>query len=215
MRAITGGSVCAQPPLRSDYVAALEWRSGRSGSDCSGVAPPPMTDCPGQSSAARAGNARDEQRVRRARGSRPRSGAIMPSAGMLSQRSSSTIAQRGFQRLVDHLVEPQRAKHGLRRRRATRSRASRQDAGLRSAEQLIAAEGDQVRAGLADCRETSGSSMPNGAQVDDAAAAQILVDGNAALAAERRQLAQFGPRGESRDAEVAADGRAAEGGCGR
>ena len=42
-----------------------------------------------------------------------------------------------------------------------------------------------------------------GAQVDHAAAAQILVDGQAAFAPERGQFAQFGPRGEAGDAEIA------------
>ena len=51
--------------------------------------------------------------------------------------------------------------------------------------------------------ETSGSSMPIGAQVDHAAAAQVLVDGDAAFAPEGREFAQFGARGEAGDAEIA------------
>ena len=77
----------------------------------------------------------------------------------------------------------------MRRRRATRSGSPGENAGLRSAEQFVAAERDQVRAG----RQAVGNQRlvdAEGAQVDDAAAAQILVDGDAALAPERREFAQ-------------------------
>ena len=77
-----------------------------------------------------------------------------------------------------------------------------EDPRLRTAEQFIAAERNQVRAGvdaLGDQRFVD-AERP---EVGNAAAAQILINGDAALAPERRQIAQTGPRGESGDPEVA------------
>ena len=85
---------------------------------------------------------------------------------------------------------------GLRRRRVDQVGASRQDAGLRAAQQLVAAEGDQARAGgeaLRDQRLLDAE----GPQIGHAAAAQVLVNRQIALASQRSQLRQGGPRGES------------------
>jgi hypothetical protein len=84
------------------------------------------------------------------------------------------IAQRGFKRLVNRLIQTQRAKHGVAAQACDDLAFARQDAGLRTAQQLIAAERYQVRAGpqavgyqrLVDAER---------AQVHHAAAAQILV----------------------------------------
>ena len=79
----------------------------------------------------------------------------------------------------------------MRRRRATNSGLARDDARLRPAEQLVAAEGNQVRAG----RQAVGDQRlvdAEGAQVDDAAAAEVLVDRDAALAPQRHQFRSSG-----------------------
>ena len=128
--------------------------------DCSGVAPPPITDSPGVSSAFAGPAANATSRSARARISAAL-WRIMRSAGTWSQSFQQQMAQRGFERLVNHLVQPQRAKHGIAPQARDDLRFSRQDARLRPAQQFIAAERNQVRAGP-QAVGTSGSSMPNG-----------------------------------------------------
>ena len=75
----------------------------------------------------------------------------------------------------------------MRRKRATNSRAAGENSGLWPPSKLIATEGDQIHAG----REAVGDqrfSDAAGAQVDDAAAPQVLVDRDAALASQRGEI---------------------------
>src|SRR5205085_1498027 len=79
---------------------------------------------------------------------------------------------------------------------------SGEDTGLRPTEQLVAAEGDQIDAGLKAFRDQRLLDA-EGAQVHHAAAAEILVDGDTTLAAKRHELAQLRPGRKPRHAEVA------------
>jgi hypothetical protein len=91
---------------------------------------------------------------------------------------------------------------GLRRRRATRSGRPGKDAGLRTAEQFIAAEGNQIGAGRR-LSETRPARRRPRAQVHKTAAAQVFIDRDAALAAQGGQLFERRAGGEAFDAEIA------------
>ena len=169
--------------------------------DCSGVAPPPITDSPGITSARRPGRrATERQRafadLLRASGAAWRARARRPSAPAACSAAYSPSS------LVDHLVQAQGAEQGIAAQARDQLRAAGENSGLRSAEQFVAAEGHQIHAGgeaVGDQRLLDAE----GAQVDHAAAAQVFVHGDAAFAPERREFAQFGARGEARDAEIA------------
>ena len=82
---------------------------------------------------------------------------------------------------------------GLRAEACDKVGASGQNARLRAAQQLVAAEGDQVHA-RAKAVAHQGLVDAEGPQVGQAAAAQVFINGDAALAAERRQFLQRGTR---------------------
>jgi hypothetical protein len=92
------------------------------------------------------------------------------------------VAQRGFERLVDHFVQAQRPEHGVTAQARDDFRSPRQDAGLRAAQQLIAAERNQVGAGL---QAVGNQRLADAecAQVRNATAAQVFVNRNATLPA--------------------------------
>ena len=126
IRAMTGGS----PRAAAAPAAAASGTStaiSQVGMDCSGVEPPPITDSPGTSSR-REPPVRARPALRRARGFPPRVCRIMRSAGISSQRSSSRLPQGLFERLVDQLVEPQGAEHGVAAQARDQVRAAGQDA---------------------------------------------------------------------------------------
>ena len=85
------------------------------------------------------------------------------------------------------LIQTQRAEHGIATQSRDDLRLARQDAGLRTTQHLIAAERDQVGAG-AQAIGNQRLIHSECAQIDEAAAAQIFVDGNAALAAQSRPI---------------------------
>ena len=98
------------------------------------------------------------------------------------------IAECGFEHLADELIQAQRAEERIAAQARDQFGASGEEAGLRTAEQFIATERDQVHAGfqaLGDERFLDAE----GAQVHDAAAPEIFVDGNSRFAAERGEIA--------------------------
>jgi hypothetical protein len=85
------------------------------------------------------------------------------------------------------LVQTQRAEQRIAAQARDDFRLAGQDAGLRTAQQFIAAERNQIRAG----QQAVGNQRlvdAERAQVDHAAAAQIFVHRDAALAAQRNQF---------------------------
>ena len=90
----------------------------------------------------------------------------------------------------------------MRRRRATSSASPTIKPGLRTAEQFVAAERNQVHAGIEAFRNAR-LGDPEGRKIGDAAAAQILIERQAAFAGERGQLAERGLGGESFDVKIA------------
>src|SRR5581483_3761063 len=101
-----------------------------------------------------------------------------------------------------HLVEPQRPEHRIATDSLHQHGIAGDDPGLRASQQLIAAEGNQVRSrseAFADERLVDSE----GAQIYDAAAAQVFINRNTALASQGAQIAQLGPRRESLDAKIA------------
>src|SRR5262245_56179882 len=97
------------------------------------------------------------------------------------------ISQCILERLINHLVEPERAKQRIAAKPRDNLRLAREDAGLRPSQKLVATEGNQVGAGskavgnkrLVDAER---------AQIHDATAAQILIHGQIPSAAKRYQL---------------------------
>src|ERR1700675_1070779 len=79
---------------------------------------------------------------------------------------------------------------------------AREDPGLWAAQQLVAAERDQTHT-RAEAVRYQRFCDPEGAQVGHTAAAEVFIDRDIAFGAERYQLAQLRPGGESFDAEVA------------
>jgi hypothetical protein len=104
---------------------------------------------------------RVQQGFPRGRGFRRPLCRIMASAGTSSQRSSTRLRRVFSSDLVDQLVEPQRAEQRIAPQTRHDLSLPGEDSGLRTAEQLIAAERDHIRAGF-KLSGTSGSSMPNG-----------------------------------------------------
>ena len=106
-----------------------------------------MTDVPGISSASIGGPSREQ-----------RFGAPVDFLGQLpdhGQRGDlvppfqQEIAQRRFERLVDQLIDAEGAEQGIAAQARDQVGFADEQAGLRSAEKLVAAERDQVRAGAA------------------------------------------------------------------
>ena len=103
MRAITGGIVAAKHPLDRDshrHSIAIS----QVGIDCSGVAPPPITDWPCY-------DRRIKLRYNRNQGFGARANlagrqANHRSAGTSFPPFQQDGAQRVFQRLVNHLIQP-------------------------------------------------------------------------------------------------------------
>ena len=112
------------------------------------------------------------------------------------------MAQRGFERVDGHLVHTQHAEQRVAAQALDKRGIAGQDARLGTAQELIAAEGNEARAG----GEAGGGQRLVDAErpeVRHASAAQVFVDGDAALAAQRGQVAQLGAGGEARDTEIA------------
>ena len=87
-----------------------------------------------------------------------------------------------------------------------------EDPRLRTTEKFVAAERYQVRAGLQALRH-QGLIDAEGPQVHQTAAAEVLVNRDTALTAERGEFAAT--RAVKPEFENCWDGRAAAGGCGR
>ena len=112
-------------------------------------------------------------------------------------------AKRRFERREHELVEPQGAQQRVAAQRADGSRTPSQQAGLRSAQQLVAAECHHVDPGGDRLLDRRLGWLAQGAQVDDRAAAQVVHQQQAPLPRERRQFVQWRFLGEPNDAKVA------------
>ena len=121
------------------------------GMDCSGVAPPPITDSPATIVGAQVREAAASSASARARicvGGLADHGQRRHLVPAFQQQ----MCAGALERLVDQLVEPQRAEQRIAAQARDQLRLAGENSGLRSAEQLVAAEGDQVGAGRAGCR---------------------------------------------------------------
>ena len=139
---------------------------------CSGVAPPPITELPGTTSARSPG-----MRATSALGAGADLVGRLPDHGQRRHRVPAfqqQVAQVAFERLADELVQPQRAEQRIAPQARDDLRLPGEDAGLRPAQQLIAAERDQVDAGL----QTVGDQRLVNAerpQIHHASAAQVFI----------------------------------------
>ena len=116
---------------------------------------------------------------------------------------AADVPQRGFQRLVDQLVEPQRAEQRIAaqardqiRHRPARIPACGPPSSLSPLNETRSTPAARLSA-------TSGSSMPKARRSTMQPLPRSSYTGMPRSRSERRQFAQLRPRGESRDAEVA------------
>ena len=124
------------------------------------------------------------------------------SAGNLLVPAGQRTTERRLESRQDELVDAQSAEHRVAADLLHQRSATGDDARLRPAEQLIAAEGDEVDTRF-EALVDQGLVHPVGLQVDHAAAAEILVQRQTVLVCEGRQLLQCRSAGEAFDAKVA------------
>ena len=205
-RATTDGS----PSLRRSASPSAPSAPGSSatsvvGRTAPGNAPPPTADSPGWSSArssggqAAASRAAPERRAGRVERQHAQHRDLADGGlGVLVQR------QRGLERREGQLVRA----HGARERVLAAAREQRlpahQAAGLRPAEQLVAAEEHQVGAGRQRVGHARLGRQAPGRQVRQEAAAHVEQVGNARLGRERRQRRRLGRGDEASLLEVGA-----------
>ncbi len=122
----------------------------------------------------------------------------------LAEEFGRTIeAEHRVERRERQLVDAQRALERILLEPANQVRAADDDAGLRSAEQLVAAERDEV--GARGDRRAHGRLVRQAPalQVDERTAAEIDRDRHAALAPDRREIADRHALREAADRVVA------------
>ena len=189
---------CARSPAAASGAAAASSASGvspscrsrssRVGSSAPGALPPPMADMPSTTSARQpAERQRRRQRVGARAGSRRAVSRQHPlHRHVVRGAAGRVLLERGFERRVGQLVDAQRAHQRMAADRdRPASRRPDDDAGLRAAEQLVAAEADDVDArprSLACDRRlvAQGSADPRvPIRARDVAAAEILGDRHA------------------------------------
>jgi hypothetical protein len=102
-----------------------------------------------------------------------------------------------------HLVDAERSLQWIRAEPRDQSGASDDEARLRAAEQLVAAEGHEI--GAAADRFAGGGLVwePDRFERDEGAAPEVLDERDAVLGGERRELFEARSRGEADDAVVA------------
>ena len=186
--AITGGSPARSLPLEPDGISASIAISHVS-SDCSGVEPPPITDLPGIELACDAGTARPAA-LRRARGSRCGALPDHGERGNPVPTFQQQIAERRFERLVDHLVEPQRAEQRIAAQACDEVRLARPACPACGPPSSLSPLKETRSAPALEAFGDERFVDAEGAEVDDAAAAEVFVDRDAAFARERRQFAR-------------------------
>ena len=110
-------------------------------------------------------------------------------------------AQRYFERGDGEFVHAQGAEERIAADALDELALAGNDAGLRAAEQFIAAEGDDRGAGIATgSRDGLGDAA--GREIGEAAGAEVFVHGKAVAAGERDELFERGALGEAGDAEI-------------
>src|SRR2546422_446272 len=109
----------------------------------------------------------------------------------------------GFERGNGQLVDAQGAEQRVLADSRQRLALAGDDAGLRAAQQLVAAEGDYVDARLEARRHLRLVLDPERREVNQAAAAQVLEEDEPVLARELDHLVKRGALREAHDAEIA------------
>jgi hypothetical protein len=112
-------------------------------------------------------------------------------------------AQRGFERGHGQLVDAEGAHERVARAAIDAGLAADEDAGLRAAQELVAAEEDEVGAGLDAAAGQRFTGEAELAEVDQGAAADVVDDGDATAASERDERFDPDRFGEADNAKVA------------
>ena len=120
--------------------------------------------------------------------------AIIRQTGISRRGQAGAIqAERRGQRGERHLVRPHARASGSRRSRATRSARPDDQARLRPAEQLVAAERDEVGAGRQPLARASARGPGRSAAVSSSAPLPEVVDDDRAVRVGERARARAGP----------------------
>ena len=148
MRPMTGG--CAGAQLRSVATASPGIASSHVGNDCSGVDPPPATLLPSMMSD---GSGSSVANPLGALANFVGGGADHPQRGDFVPSLEHQMTKRGFERLRDQLVDPQRPEQRIAAQARHQFRIADDQPGLRSAQQFVAAEGNQIHARIQALRD--------------------------------------------------------------
>ena len=175
------------------------------GSCWSGVEPPPITEKPGRVSIADACVCECEAKFGgesfRAMGDFGGRGANHAEGWNFVERAAKVCVQRDFECGDREFIDAQRAEERIAADAVDEFAFAGDDAGLWTAEKFVAAEADNVDAGVgAGARDWLIDSA--GGKIGEAAGAEVLVDGDVQAAAERCDLVESGPLGEAGDAEI-------------
>ena len=154
-RAMTGGVRRAEPLFeRVGRQSSLSMATSHVGSSMPGALPPPTADTPGTSFARQPLDRVQSRRERlcRARGSHRRSSSACAARDRRRRAARRVFDERRLERRVRHLVHAQRAHQRMPPDPLDERRAADDDAGLRTAEQLVAAEAADIDARRDRCR---------------------------------------------------------------
>ena len=157
------------------------------------------TSAPGSSAAASAGRTRSASARISAAG---RASARIVGSRSARRAGIGVEAQGRFQRGQPHLVEAQRAFHRIARDALDQMPAADDEAGLRTAQELVAGEGDDIDARFDRLARRGLMRQAPGLEIDQRAAAEILDQRQALLAGERHQLGRRHRLGEARDGVI-------------
>ncbi len=117
------------------------------------------------------------------------------------ERAAKICVERDFECGDGELIHAQSAEERIAADAFDEFALAGDDAGLRAAEKFVAAEADDVDAGVgAGARDRLIDSA--GGEIGEAAGAEVLVDGDVQAAAECGDLVEGGPLGEAGDAEI-------------
>src|SRR5215472_10937821 len=112
--------------------------------------------------------------------------------------------QRGLERSIGELVHPQRPKQRVRAHALDEVGAAAEQSSLRSAEQLIAAVGDEIHPGAKAVEHGRFVVNPEALKINERAAPQILDEGKIPAMPKLYPLRGRRLFGESRDFEIRA-----------
>ena len=175
------------------------------GSCWSGVEPPPITEKPGRVSIATLCVcecvAKFGGESFRAMGDFVRRRANHAECGNFVERAAEVCVERDFESGDRELIHAQGAEERIAADAFDEFAFAGDDAGLWAAEKFVAAETDDVDAGVG---AGAGDWLIDsaGGEIGEAAGAEVLVDGDVQAAAERGDLVESGPLGEAGDAEI-------------